>query len=337
MEIDKMARIAANKRLIWALVAILFLVILIGYRVYQSRYAGKEAGITTSEKESAFPVLVAKVIRGDLEELLYMAGTVVPRARVDVFSRVDGQLQEVRMKEGDRVKKDDLLAVVRGNDGNSVSIRSPISGIVDHRSCEPGDIAIAFDRTNAKPLFAIADTEVVKVQVGVPETLTTFMKVGMEARVRFEAYPLDHFPLAIFKGKITGVTPTLNVNSRMATAEVTLENRDHLLKPGMFAMVGVVKDKLRDIVLVPKEALIPGDESDLVYVVRNNTVHQLEVLGGASDGRWVQVLNPTGSKNPSLSGEHTAYRPKGSVQEGDEVVTIGARMVYDGQKVRVIR
>lgn len=332
-----MARIAANKRLIGALVAILLLVILIGYRVYQSRHAVEKAGITASEKESAFPVLVAKVIRGDLEELMYMAGAVVPRARVDAFSRVDGQLEEVRVKEGDKVKKDDLLAVVRGNDGNSVSIKSPISGIVEQRSCEPGDIAIAFDRTSAKPLFSIADTEVVKVQVGVPETLTTFMKVGMEARVRFEAYPLDHFPLAIFKGKITSVSPSLDVGSRMARAEVTIDNRDHRLKPGMFAMVGVVKDKLRDIVLAPKESLISGDESDLIFVVRDNIVHQLEVLGGASDGRWVQVLNPVGSRNPSASGEHTAYRPKGSVQEGDEVVTIGARMVYDGQRVKVIR
>jgi multidrug efflux pump subunit AcrA (membrane-fusion protein) len=337
MEMDKMTRIAANKRLIGALVAILLLLLLVGYRVYQSRHAIKKAGITVSEKESAFPVLVAKVIRGDLEELIYMAGTVVPRAAVDVFSRVDGQLQEVRVKEGDRVKKDDLLAIVRRENGDSVSIRSPISGIVEHRSCEPGDIAIAFDRASAKPLFAIADTEIVKVQVGVPETLTTFMKLGKEVRVRFEAYPLDHFPLAIFKGKITSVSPTLDVSSRMARAEVTLDNRDHLLKPGMFAMVGVLKDKLRDIVLVPKESLIPGDESDMIYVVRDNTVHQLEVLGGASDGRWVQVLNPGGSRNPSMSGEHTAFRPKGSVQEGDEVVTIGARMVYDGQKVRVIR
>jgi multidrug efflux pump subunit AcrA (membrane-fusion protein) len=337
MEMDKMAHITANKRMIGALVAILLLVILIGYRVYQSRHAVKEAGITASDQESAFPVLVAKVIRGDLEELISMGGTVVPRARVDVFSRVTGQLQEVRVKEGDRVKKDDLLAVVRGNDGDSVSIRSPISGIVEQKSCEPGDIAIAIDRTSAKPLFAIADTEVVKVQVGVPETLTTFMKVGMEARVRFEAYPLDHFPMAIFKGKIASISPALDVSSRTARAEVTIDNRDHRLKPGMFAMVGVVKKKLENVILVPKEALIAGDESALVYVVRDNTVHELEVNAGASDSRWVQVMNPAGSRNPSTSGEHTAYRPKGSVQEGDEVVTIGARMVYGGQRVKVIR
>jgi multidrug efflux pump subunit AcrA (membrane-fusion protein) len=334
---ERMARITANKKLITASVGLLLLVILIGYRVYQSRHAEKDASITASEKESAFPVAVAKVVMGDLEELISMGGTVVPRVRVDVFSRVAGQLQEVRVKEGDRVKKEDLLAVVEGNDGDSVSIRSPIAGIVAQRSCEPGDIAIAFDRANARPLFAIVDTEVVKVQVGVPETLTTFLKVGMEARIRFEAYPLDHFPLAIFKGTITSITPTLEVGSRTARAEVTIDNRDNLLKPGMFAMVGVVKEKLKNVVLVPKESLIAGDESHLVYVVRDNTVHELDVIAGASDGRWVQVLNPAGSRNPSLSAEHTAYRPKGSVQEGDEVVTIGARMVYDGQRVRVIR
>lgn len=100
-----MARITANKRMIGAFVAILLLVILIGYRVYQSRHAVKEAGITASDQESAFPVLVAKVIRGDLEELISMGGTVLPRTRVDVFSRVTGQLQEVGVKEGDRVKK----------------------------------------------------------------------------------------------------------------------------------------------------------------------------------------------------------------------------------------
>ena len=83
--------------------------------------------------------------------------------------------------------------------------------------------------------------------------------------------------------------------------------------------------------------MIAGDESDMVYVVKDNIVQEREVQTGASDGRLVQILNPERSQNPSMSGEHTAFRPKGSMDEGDEVVTVGARMVYDGQKVRVIR
>jgi len=306
-----MGRITTRKVLIAALVGLLLLALLIGYRVSRSRRAGQEAGVAPLEKEGAFPVAVAKVVRGNLEELISMGGTVVPRARVEVFSRVTGQLQEVRVKEGDKVNKDDLLAVVRGNDGEPVPIRSPIAGIVAQRTCEIGDIALAVDGTSAKPLFAVVDTEVVKVQVGVPETLTTFLKVGMEARVRVEAYPLDHFPLAIFKGKITSISPSLDVGSRTARAEVSIDNRDGRLKPGMFAMVGVVKEKLENVLLVPKESVIAGEESQLVYVAKDNTVHELEVQTGASDGRWVQILNPAGSQNPSMSGEHTAYRPKG--------------------------
>jgi multidrug efflux pump subunit AcrA (membrane-fusion protein) len=332
-----MGGITARRAMIATLTGLVLLVLLIGYRVFQSRRTGQEAKVTPSEQESAFPVAVGKVVRGNLEELISMAGTVVPRIRVEVFSRATGQLQEVRVKEGDRVNKDVLLGLVRGNDGESVAIRSPITGIVAQRSCESGDMVWAADATTAKPLFAIENADMVKVQVGVPETLTTFMKAGMEARVRFEAYPLDHFPLAIFKGKITSISPTLDVGSRTARAEVTIDNRDGLLKPGMFAMVGVVKEKLENVLLVPKESVIAGDESQLVYVLRDNAVREMEVQTGASDGRWVQILNPAGSRNPSMSGEHTAYRPKGSVQEGDEVVTIGARMVYDGQRVKVVR
>jgi len=330
-----MGQIAARKIVVVALSGLLLL--FIGYRAFQGRLAGRGGGVTPPEKEGAFPVAVAKVIRGNLEEMISMGGTIVPKIRVEVFSRAYGQLQEVKVKEGDKVSKDHLLATVRGDDGGPVPVRSPVAGIVAQRSCEAGDVALAASATGAQPLFAIENTEVVKVQVGVPETLTTFMKVGMKARVRVEAYPLDHFPLAIFKGTVTSISPSLDAGSRTARAEVTIDNRDGRLKPGMFAMVGIMKEKLENVLLVPRESVIAGEESHLVYVIKDNTVQEREVQIGGSDGRWIQILNPGGSENPSLSGEHTAFRPKASVEEGDEVVTIGARMVYDGQTVKVLR
>lgn len=336
-----MARITTSRGWITALAGLflLFLVLLIGYRMSQSQRAGQEGESTLLEEESAFPVAVAKVIRGDLEEMISLAGTVVPKARVEVFSRVTGPLQEIRVKVGDQVKRGDVLAVVRGDDRDLVSIRSPIAGVVAERSCEPGEIVTAIDGTTAKPLFTIVDTEVVKVQVGLPETLVPLLKVGMEARVRVGAYPLEYYPLAIFKGTITSISPSLDVGSRTAMAEVTIDNRDHRLKPGMFAMVGLLSQKLENVLLVPKEAVIAGDEFHLVYVVKDDTVHEREVLVGASDGQWVQILEQ-GSPNPSLTGAHQwtpRFRQTGGVQEGEEVVTLGARMVYDGQKVKVLR
>jgi multidrug efflux pump subunit AcrA (membrane-fusion protein) len=335
-----MARITARIWWTTALVGfLLVLVILVGYRMIQSRFAGQEDVGAAGEGESLFPVLVAKVIRGNLEERISMAGTVVPRAKVEVFSRVTGPIQEVGAKLGVPVKEGDVLAMVRVDDGGLVSIRSPITGIVAERSCEPGDIAIAVDGTTAKPLFTIVDTEVVKVRVGLPETLVPLLKVGREARVRVGAYPLEYYPLAIFKGTITSISPSLDVGSRTAMAEITIENRDQRLKPGMFAVVGLMTRKLEDVLLVPKEAVIAGDEFLLVHVVEGDTVHQREILAGASDDRRIQILDQ-GSPNPSLTGAHRwtpSFGQKSGVQEGEEVVTLGTRMVSDGQKVRVLR
>jgi multidrug efflux pump subunit AcrA (membrane-fusion protein) len=326
----------AGKRVIIVVLSCLVLVLL-GYRILQHQPIRQEATVKPLAEEGAFPVAVARVVRGNLEEMISMAGTVVPQARVEIFSRTSGQLQQVKVKEGDRVHRNDLLAVVQGKDGELVSIVSPIAGVIARRSCEPGGVALAMDATNSQALFVVEDIEAVKVQLGLPETLISVVKVGEEARVRVEAYPLDHYPLALFKGKITSVSPSLDVDSRTARAEVTIDNRDGRLKPGMSAMVGLVREQLKDVLLVPKEAVIAGDESNLVYVVRENRVHELEVQTGASDGKLVQILNPELSQNPSISGEHTAFRPKGSVEEGDQVVTMGARMVYDGQRVRVLR
>jgi multidrug efflux pump subunit AcrA (membrane-fusion protein) len=311
--------------------------ILLGYRVLQYQRIRQETAVKPMAEEGAFPVVVAKVVRGNLEEMISMAGTVVPKARVEVFSRASGQVQQVKVKEGDTVHRNDLLAVVQGKDGEPVSVVSPIAGVIAQRSCEPGGIALAMEAANSEALFVVEDIEAVKVQVGLPEMLVPVVRVGEEARVRVEAYPLDHYPLALFKGRITSVSPSLDVGSRTARAEVTIDNRDGRLKPGMFAMVGLVREQLKNVLLVPKEAVIAGDESDMVYVVKDNIVQERQVQIGASDGRWMQILNPERSQNPSMSGEHTAFRPKGSVEEGDEVVTIGARMVYNGQKVRVIR
>jgi membrane fusion protein (multidrug efflux system) len=329
-----MVRIGASSKFTAAIAGLIVLVVLIGYGVYRFRGAKQEARVTPLEKESAYQVEVAKAFRGDLEELIFLTGTIVPRTRVEVFSVVTGQLQEVRVREGDEVRKGHLLAMVRRNEGDSVSIRSPISGIVEKRSCQSGNIAMAPDAICAKPLFAILDVEVVKVKMGIHEAMLSAFRVGQEARVKVRAYPLD-----IFKGEITGIGPTLNVDSCTVMGEVTLDNQDHRLKPGMFATVGLVTERLENILLVPRESVIPGDETNLVYVIRDNTVHEKEVGIGASDDKSVQILEqgtPGANQARANPWATEAWKEVG-VKEGDEVVTSGARMVYDGQKVSVIR
>ncbi|NHN85414.1 efflux RND transporter periplasmic adaptor subunit [Acetobacter musti] len=62
--------------------------------------------------ESATPVGVAGVRKGNMPFVLSELGTVIPIATVTVQTRLDGYLTQVLFTEGQEVKKDDLLAVI---------------------------------------------------------------------------------------------------------------------------------------------------------------------------------------------------------------------------------
>jgi multidrug efflux system membrane fusion protein len=73
---------------------------------------GKNASKKGGKGGGAVPVAVQTVTKGNMGEYVESIGTVTPVYSVTVVSRVAGQLMEVRFKEGQMVKKGDLLAVV---------------------------------------------------------------------------------------------------------------------------------------------------------------------------------------------------------------------------------
>lgn len=73
---------------------------------------GKNGSKKGAKGGGAVPVAVQSVTKGNMGEYVESIGTVTPVYTVTVVSRVAGQLMEVRFKEGQMVKKGDLLAVV---------------------------------------------------------------------------------------------------------------------------------------------------------------------------------------------------------------------------------
>jgi len=57
------------------------------------------------------PVEVTAAQKGSLHRRLQVTGTVVPEAKVDVFSKVSGILEDIEVEQGDMVKKDQVIAL----------------------------------------------------------------------------------------------------------------------------------------------------------------------------------------------------------------------------------
>lgn len=70
------------------------------------------ATISAAAADRVVPVNVATVVRKDVPVIVEGLGTVTPLATVVVRSQVDGRLDKVVFKEGDAVKKGDVLALI---------------------------------------------------------------------------------------------------------------------------------------------------------------------------------------------------------------------------------
>jgi multidrug efflux system membrane fusion protein len=98
-------KVATVRRLrIWAVAAIALVVVLGGYWYFGNSTANRgPRGADTA------PVRVAKVTRRDMAVVEHTVGTVVANTTVNVTSRVQGLVDSAAFKEGQFVKKGDLL------------------------------------------------------------------------------------------------------------------------------------------------------------------------------------------------------------------------------------
>ena len=89
------------------------------------------------------------------------------------------------------------------------------------------------------------------------------------------------------------------------------------LRPGLFVRLDVHQAALRDVVVLPKSALMHSDGAYRVFVVKNGKVEQRPVQIGLEQGDTVQAI--------------------AGVSPGEQVVTVGHDQLVNGDKVLVVQ
>ncbi|MBI4563971.1 MAG: efflux RND transporter periplasmic adaptor subunit [Planctomycetes bacterium] len=178
--------------------------------------------------------------------------------------------------------------------------------VVAERFVNEGDTVSA----NA-PLMSIVSLHPINGVVFVTEKDYGRLNVGQAVALSTDAYPDRSF-----QGRIARISPVFRQASRQARVEVTVNNPEQLLKPGMFVRADVVLDRVEEATLVPVEALARRDGKSGVFVVAANgeTVAWRPVAVGIQEGRHVQV-----------HGEGIQGR----------VVTLGQQLIEDGSRITI--
>lgn len=142
---------------------------------------------------------------------------------------------------------------------------------------------------------ATSDLDIVMADV--PEGLLSRVKIGQSCEARFFGMPGQ-----IFSGKVNGIAPVLSKERRSLRVLFVVNDPKDLLRPGMFAEIGLGTDA-RDALLIPADAVIHAGRSDYVLV------------GDSDPGAWqvmeVQVGEARGSDVEILEGLKPSQRVVG--------------------------
>jgi RND family efflux transporter MFP subunit len=161
------------------------------------------------------------------------------------------------------------------------------------------------------PLLLIVGLHPIVGVVFVTERDYALLKPGQLVSLTTDAYPGEQYT-----GRIDRIAPVFRKSSRQARIEMTIDNPQHRLKPGMFIRATVVLEAAQEATIVPELALTKRDDKGGVFIVSEDgrSVVWREVKVGIREGDRVQV------EGDGVSGR---------------VVVLGQQLVNDGSPITI--
>jgi multidrug efflux system membrane fusion protein len=197
---------------------------------------------------------------------------------------------------------------------NDTALRAPLDGIILRRDVEVGSLVAP-----GRPGFVLADVSTVKATFGVPDRVVASLSLGRPLTVTSEAVPGS-----LFHGRITAIAPAADAKSRVFDVEITIPNADNALKVGMVVSIEVQEGPPpADALAVPLNAVVQSKTQPDGYAV-----FVLEAQGSRQLARMrnVRLGDAYGNTVAVVEG----------VNAGEQVITIGASLLTDGEQVVVI-
>ena len=255
-------------------------------------------------------------------ERLRQDGSVSQKEIDDARSQLDIAFAEVQTAVQTQTAA--TIALTQAEDRlEDCTLRVPIdSATVVQKSVEPQERI-----REGQTVFTTMDVSTVHVEFGAPETLLGVVAAG-DDRSRLAGgqelkVSLDAFEGRAFSGRVTKIAPAADPSTRTFPVEVTLDNSEGLIRPGMIATVSVGEE--REAVLLPMTAIQRGQHPGemVVYVIEERreqsfTRRRRVELGGVYNN---QIEIKVDSSDVYL---------------GDRVAVTGAWRLEDGAVVRVL-
>ena len=192
-------------------------------------------------------------------------------------------------------------------------IVAPLSGDVTGKYQEEGELIASATAGFAQgaAVVSIADLSKMQVRVNINEVDVARVKNGQPAEIR-----VDSVPKTTFSGRVSAISSAAigkSLKQAAGTAagsagvvrfevKVVVANPDKRLRPGMTAVVDIIRDRHKNVLTLPAEAIKPGNKvafvtgtgkdqkiTDKAVKIGLKNDAEVEILSGLAEGDTVEI------------------------------------------------
>ncbi len=189
------------------------------------------------------------------------------------------------------------------------TIIAPFDGVVTVRNYDVGALISAANIGPGQELFDVAEDDLLRVFVNVPQAYSPQIKFGQPVVLALE----QNYPGHRFEGRVVRSAGTLDPVTRTLRTELEFKNDDpaYRIFPGMYGEAIFTIERDRPTLTVPTSALLFEADGKLVAVVdHDNKVHFQKITPGSDYGTEIEVAS-------GLSGdERIVSNPGEQLTEG---------------------
>ncbi|GHT55601.1 RND transporter [Endomicrobiia bacterium] len=257
----------------------------------------------------------------DLTVKLRANGTTHPRNRVTLVPT--GRVEEVRVKEGDTVKKGKIVALTSSDTRATIMdaakneqereefkefyrptpLIAPIEGTVIKRNMEPGQ--------KASQELIIADDLI--VYANIDETDVKHITLGLKLKMHLDAYPdekfegiVEHIAYEAHMEKESGVT--------VYGIKIKPIEKPKIFKSGMGVVITIAIESKKDAMSI-SNIFIKEDGPKKTVIVKAGTAKKpifetREVITGITDGKFTEIVSGLNASETVVTLSQKAKKPK---------------------------
>jgi len=248
---------------------------------------------------------------GSIHSFMSITGTGQPQNRLEIKPPISGRVEEILVKEGQKVKIGQVLAWMSSTERAALldgaraqgkealnywkevykptPLIAPIDGEVIVRAVEPGQTV-----TSADAIIVLSDRLIVKAQAD--ETDVGKVKIGQEAIISLDAYPQIRM-----EGTVDHISYESKIVSNVTIYEIDIlpKRVPAVFRSGMSANVNIIEAKRENVLLIPLEAVRQDREGSFVFLTQGEGNRPLKqsVKLGISDDKNVEVISGLGAED----------------------------------------